>query len=117
MRPGDELWFHRELRPEAIPDVELPVLHLDDHLLVIDKPHDMATMPRGAHVLASALVRLRRETGIEYEQRKLGTTQLFRTQAQLDGAARDIAVLREYGVPHELLDRDGIVRVGPSQSE
>lgn len=65
VRPGDELWFHRELRPESIPDVELPVLHQDDHLLVIDKPHDMATMPRGAHVLSSALVRLRRETGIE----------------------------------------------------
>src|SRR5690625_6997950 len=43
----------------------LPIfLHRDDHLLVLDKPHDMATMPRGAHVLSSALVRLRRATGI-----------------------------------------------------
>src|SRR5690625_6014430 len=33
----------------------LPIfLHRDDHLLVLDKPHDMATMPRGAHVLSSA---------------------------------------------------------------
>jgi len=63
--PGDELWFHREMREEEAPTVPLPVLHLDEHLLVLDKPHDMATMPRGAHVLASALVRLRRETGIE----------------------------------------------------
>lgn len=63
--PGDELWFHRELRREHVPDVALPILHRDDHLLVLDKPHDMATMPRGAHVLASALVRLRRETGID----------------------------------------------------
>lgn len=63
--PGEELWFHRELRPEAVPAAELTILHRDEHLLVIDKPHEIATMPRGAHVLASALVRLRRATGIE----------------------------------------------------
>ena len=62
---GDELWFHRELRPEEVPAEPLPILFRDEHLLVIDKPHDVATMPRGAHVLASALVRLRRDTGIE----------------------------------------------------
>src|SRR5690606_3818412 len=62
--PGDELWFHRELRAEEVPEVELPVLLRDEHLLVLDKPHDMATMPRGAHVLSSALVRLRRRTGL-----------------------------------------------------
>ena len=65
LSPGDELWFHRELRPEQVPELELRILHHDDHLLVLDKPHDMATMPRGAHVLASALVRLRRRTGVE----------------------------------------------------
>nr|WP_245354387.1 pseudouridine synthase [Brachybacterium sacelli] len=63
--PEDELWFHRELRDEDVPAAELSILHRDEHLLVLDKPHDMATMPRGAHVLASALVRLRRATGIE----------------------------------------------------
>ncbi|GAA1484317.1 pseudouridine synthase [Brachybacterium fresconis] len=62
--PGHELWFHRELRDEHVPEVDLEILHRDEHLLVLDKPHDMATMPRGAHVLASALVRLRRSTGI-----------------------------------------------------
>ena len=62
--PGDQLWFHRELRAEEVPEVALSILHRDDHLLVLDKPHDMATMPRGAHVLSSALVRLRRATGI-----------------------------------------------------
>lgn len=62
---GDELWFHRELRAEEVPAEPLPILFHDEHLLVIDKPHDVATMPRGAHVLASALVRLRRRTGIE----------------------------------------------------
>ncbi len=40
--------------------------------------------------------------------RTLGTTQLFRTQAQLDAAGKDIAVLERSGVPYEVLDRDGI---------
>ncbi|MDN6328497.1 MAG: pseudouridine synthase [Brachybacterium sp.] len=44
--------------------MELSVLHRDEHLLVIDKPHDIATMPRGEHILSSALVRLRRATGL-----------------------------------------------------
>ncbi|MFC7457215.1 pseudouridine synthase [Brachybacterium sp. GCM10030267] len=62
--PGDELWFHRELRTEDVPEIELDILHRDEHLLVLDKPHGMATMPRGTHILASALVRLRRLTGL-----------------------------------------------------
>jgi D-amino-acid dehydrogenase len=57
---------------------------------------------------------LRAETGIAYEGRSLGTTQLFRTQAQLDNAAKDIAVLEQSGVPYELLDRAGIARVEPA---
>jgi D-amino-acid dehydrogenase len=57
---------------------------------------------------------LRAETGISYEGRSLGTTQLFRTQTQLDGAAKDIAVLQRLGVPYELLDRAGIARVEPA---
>lgn len=59
-KPGLTVFFHRELAPEQVPDVELPVLLRDEHLLVVDKPHGIATTPRGAHVLGSALVRLRR---------------------------------------------------------
>src|SRR5207253_10388684 len=55
----------------------------------------------------------RAETGYADEARELGTTQLFRTQAQLDNAATDIAVLEQSGVPYELLDRAGIARVEP----
>lgn len=62
--PGDQLWFHRELRAERVDPVDLRILHHDEHLLILDKPHDMATMPRGAHIRSSALVRLRRATGI-----------------------------------------------------
>jgi D-amino-acid dehydrogenase len=73
-----------------------------------------ARMVRLSEYSRDSLDELRAETGIDYEGRQLGTTQLFRTQAQLDGAAKDIAVLRDYGVPFELLDRDGIARVEPA---
>ncbi|HEX7985662.1 MAG TPA: D-amino acid dehydrogenase [Duganella sp.] len=56
---------------------------------------------------------LRAATGIAYEGRQQGTTQLFRTQKQLDDAAKDIAVLRETGVPYELLSREQLVRAEP----
>ncbi|KAF1716600.1 D-amino acid dehydrogenase [Pseudoxanthomonas wuyuanensis] len=73
-----------------------------------------ARMVRLAEYSRSCLDELRAETGIDFEGRQLGTTQLFRTQAQLDGAAKDIAVLDQYGVPYELLDRAGIARVEPA---
>jgi D-amino-acid dehydrogenase len=71
-------------------------------------------MVRLSEYSRDCLDELRKETGISYEGRTLGTTQLFRTQAQVDNAAKDIAVLQQSGVPFELLDRAGIARVEPA---
>jgi len=71
-------------------------------------------MVRLAEYSRDCLDALRAETGIAYEGRQLGTLQVFRTQAQLEHAGRDIAVLDEAGVPYELLDRAGIVRAEPA---
>ncbi|MCC7151929.1 MAG: D-amino acid dehydrogenase [Rubrivivax sp.] len=57
---------------------------------------------------------LRAETGITYDDRAQGTLQLFRTQAQLDGIAKDVEILKQYGVPFEVLDRAGFCRVEPA---
>ena len=57
---------------------------------------------------------LRADTGIAYDDRALGTLQLFRTQAQLDGTAKDIQILKDYKVPFEVLDREGFVKVEPA---
>jgi len=73
-----------------------------------------ARMVRLSEYSRDCLDELRRETGLQYEGRQLGTTQLFRTQSQLDNAASDIAVLKQYGVPYEVLDRAGIVKVEPA---
>ncbi|WP_313738435.1 D-amino acid dehydrogenase [Pseudomonas sp.] len=71
-------------------------------------------MVRLSEYSRDCLDELRAETGIAYESRTLGTTQVFRTQAQVDAASKDIAVLERSGVPFELLDRDGIARVEPA---
>src|SRR4051812_34641093 len=60
---------------------------------------------------------LRAETAIRYDERLQGTLQLFRKQAQVDGTAGDIAVLRQYGVPYEVLDRAGCVSAEPALAD
>ena len=57
---------------------------------------------------------LRDEIPIHYDERSRGTLQLFRKPSQLDGTAGDIAVLKQYGVPYEVLDRDGCVGAEPA---
>ena len=57
---------------------------------------------------------LRAETSIAYDERAQGTLQLFRTQKQLDGIAGDVAVLQQYCVPFEVLDRAGFCKVEPA---
>jgi D-amino-acid dehydrogenase len=56
---------------------------------------------------------LRAETGITYDERSKGTLQLFRTQAQVDHTGDDIAVLKQYGVPFEVLDPAGCIAAEP----
>ncbi|MFD5086609.1 pseudouridine synthase [Kitasatospora sp. NPDC058406] len=58
-RPGTHLWFYRELPAEVPVPFALDVLHHDEHLVVVDKPHFLATTPRGRHVVETALSRLR----------------------------------------------------------
>jgi len=57
---------------------------------------------------------LRAETGIAYDDRAQGTLQLFRTQKQLDSIGGDVAILQQYGVPFEVLDRAGFTAVEPA---
>jgi tRNA pseudouridine32 synthase/23S rRNA pseudouridine746 synthase len=60
-RPGGWLWFHRELAPEVPVPFAVDVLYRDERLVVIDKPHFLATTPRGSHVTETALARLRHD--------------------------------------------------------
>lgn len=60
-RGGEFIWFHRDLPDEVAVPFEIGIVHADDRLVVVDKPHFLATIPRGRHVKETALVRLRRD--------------------------------------------------------
>ena len=62
--PGAFVYMYRELRDEVPVPFDMPILYRDDDIVVVDKPHFLATMPRGRHVAQTATVRLRRELGL-----------------------------------------------------
>ncbi|MDH6234286.1 D-amino-acid dehydrogenase [Mesorhizobium soli] len=59
------------------------------------------------------LKEMRQTMGITYDDRAQGTLQLFREQKHLDGVGGDIEVLKQFGVPYEVLDRQGCIRAEP----
>jgi tRNA pseudouridine32 synthase/23S rRNA pseudouridine746 synthase len=89
---GSSVYLYRELPDEVPVPFEIPVLHQDDDIVVVDKPHFLATMPRGKHVAQTALVRLRRELGLpelspaHRLDRLTAGVLLFTTRRELRGA-------------------------------
>lgn len=59
------IYLYRDLPAEVPIPFDVEILHRDDNIVVVDKPHFLSTMPRGRHVTQTALVRLRRELGSE----------------------------------------------------
>ncbi|WP_329178280.1 pseudouridine synthase [Streptomyces sp. NBC_01477] len=62
--PGGWVWFHRDCAPEAEVPYPVDVVHRDERIVVADKPHFLATTPRGRHITQTALTRLRRDLGL-----------------------------------------------------
>ena len=71
-------------------------------------------MVRVAEYSRDCMKALRAETGISYDERAKGTVQLFRTQKQLDGIGKDVDILKEFGVPFQVLDRAGYLEYEPA---
>lgn len=112
-------WLLMQHRPLVIrPNIDLNLLRWGVAMLrnCTSARYELnkSRMVRLAEYSRDCLKALRSETGIRYDERMQGTLQLFRTQAQLDGTAADIAILRRYGVAFELLDRDGCIRREPA---
>ncbi|MGI9124295.1 MAG: pseudouridine synthase [Mycobacterium sp.] len=61
---GALVFLYRDLPDEVEVPFDIPVLYRDENIVVVDKPHFLATMPRGRHVVQTALVRLRRDLGL-----------------------------------------------------
>jgi len=71
-------------------------------------------MVRLAEYSRDCIRTLRADTGIAYEGRQQGTLQVFRTDEQMAGAAKDIAVLDQAGVPYQLLSREQLASAEPA---
>jgi tRNA pseudouridine32 synthase/23S rRNA pseudouridine746 synthase len=90
--PGTSVYLYRDLREEVPVPFDIPVLHQDEDIVVADKPHFLATMPRGRHVAQTALVRLRRQLGLpelspaHRLDRLTAGVLLFTTRRELRGA-------------------------------
>ena len=89
---GASVYLYRELPDEVPVPFDIPVLYHDADIVVVDKPHFLATMPRGRHVAQTALVRLRRELGLpelspaHRLDRLTAGVLLFTTRRELRGA-------------------------------
>lgn len=56
---GQVLWYWRRLPPERRVPFELELLHADDDLVVVDKPHFLSSIPGGRYLHETVQVRLR----------------------------------------------------------
>lgn len=59
--PGLLIWYWRQPPAEAPIPFELDLLHQDEWLVVVDKPHFLAVTPAGRHLQQTVLVRLQRQ--------------------------------------------------------
>lgn len=64
-RAGACVYYYREPREETRVPFEERVLHVDEHILVADKPHFLAVAPAGRFLRETLLVRLKRRTGLD----------------------------------------------------
>jgi tRNA pseudouridine32 synthase/23S rRNA pseudouridine746 synthase len=63
---GAVVYLYRDLPDEVEVPFDIPILHRDENIVVVDKPHFLATTPRGGHVAQTALVRLRRDLDLPH---------------------------------------------------
>ena len=93
---GTDVWFYRTPREEPPIPGKIGIVHQDDDLVVIDKPHFMATIPRGQHITQTATVQLRKMLGIpelvpaHRLDRLTAGLLVFTTRPDIRGAYQDL---------------------------
>ncbi|MGE0501044.1 MAG: D-amino acid dehydrogenase [Rhizobiaceae bacterium] len=101
------------IRPLADPDMWRWVFQMLRNCTAGRYAVNKARMVPIAEYSRDVLKALRASTGITYDDRARGTLQLFRTEKQVDGTKGDIEVLERFGVPYQVLDREGCVAAEP----
>jgi len=61
---GIRVGYYREVDDEPLPTEEVHLLHMDDHLVVADKPHFVPVTPGGAIVRGCLLYRVEQQLGL-----------------------------------------------------
>ncbi|CAJ1507765.1 pseudouridine synthase [[Mycobacterium] burgundiense] len=90
--PNSHVYLYRDLPAEVEVPFDIPILYRDNDIVVVDKPHFLATMPRGRHVVQTAVVRLRRElelpelSPVHRLDRLTAGVLLFTTRREVRGA-------------------------------
>ncbi|WP_018025018.1 pseudouridine synthase [Corynebacterium ulceribovis] len=112
---GTDVWFYRTPREEPEIPGRISIVHQDDDLVVIDKPHFMATIPRGQHITQTATVQLRKMLDIpelvpaHRLDRLTAGLLVFTTRPEIRGAYQDLfqrrRVEKRYLALAPLLDR------------
>ncbi len=65
-RRGMCIFYYREIEGEKPIPFEATILHQDQHILVVDKPHFLPVIPSGRFLHETLLVRLKKQLGMEY---------------------------------------------------
>ncbi|MGH8085438.1 MAG: pseudouridine synthase [Lysobacter sp.] len=98
-RVGMEVRYFREVRDEPAVPFEMSVLHVDEHLVVVDKPHFLPVTPAGAFVGETVLARLVARLGnsglVPLHRIDRGTAGLVLFSANPASRARYQALFRE----------------------
>ena len=66
VRRGMCIFYYREIEDETKIPFEVKILHEDEHLLVVDKPHFLTVTPGGRFLQETLLVRLKKQTGFTH---------------------------------------------------
>jgi len=101
------------LRPKMDPEMGRWLLAMLGNCTVRRYTINKSRMVRLAEFSRDCLIDLREKLGIQYDHGARGTLQIFRSERQLAGIAKDVDVLRAGGVPFEVLDVDGCVAAEP----
>ncbi|GCE83731.1 D-amino acid dehydrogenase [Komagataeibacter diospyri] len=115
-------WMASRHAPIVIrPRIDFAMMRWIEQLLANCNAHDYdinkSRMLRIAEYSRDCLDALRRDTGITYDDEQRGLIQLFRTQKQVDHAARDMSLLDQAGIAHEFLSPDEIAKHEPGLME
>ena len=110
-RAGACVFYYREPGEETRVPFEERVLHMDEHVLVADKPHFLAVAPAGRFLRETLLVRLKRRTGltdlvpVHRIDRETAGVVVFSVDPSTRGAYASLFQRREVSKVYEALSR------------